>query len=534
MKMQRATKKLQTTLAFLFATVLFIGLLSGCTSKEEAGTSSDIPTKTISLYIDKKEGVDDKKFANQNIDLGTSTPSDINKEPEIVSVTISAAGDTTLGINTKMSYSGSFNEYYDRFGSAYFLKEVQEILAKDDFTIVNLEGPLTVSNERQTKLYNHKGKPEYAKILRQGSIEAVSLSNNHTMDYGLSGYQDTVNALSEVEIAWAMDGSYGIYETKGIKIGFVSVDEHYNGSLVEFWLESSITKLREQGADIVIACIHWGRAEDEKTSRIDDYQVKLSKKCIDWGYDLVVGNHSHVLQGINKYKGKYITYCLGNFCYGGSKNPVDKDSGIFQQTFTFIDGKLQIDDNVTFIPCSSSSVSNKNNYQPTIASGSDALRIIEKMNVYSAQFGVVFDSNGYITNKILTEQDKSDAYYAVFLQSLEENKLGSNIGHIGIDISSLELFDTSYLEGLFEAWADRLDVNILIGSKEQITESGYHTHTSNGVGRIFIFETAEWSNLQVTCNLSRLVTLLNYMNEDFTAAYADDNWEVQKGVYIQK
>ena len=103
MKMQRATKKLQITLAFLFATVLFIGLLSGCTSKEEAGTSSDIPTKTISLYIDKKEGVDDKKCANQNIDLGTSTPSDINKEPEIVSVTISAAGDTTLGINTKMS-----------------------------------------------------------------------------------------------------------------------------------------------------------------------------------------------------------------------------------------------------------------------------------------------------------------------------------------------------------------------------------------------------------------------------------------------
>ncbi|MGI6537305.1 MAG: CapA family protein [Caldicoprobacterales bacterium] len=83
---------------------------------------------------------------------------------------------------------------------------------------------------------------------------------------------------------------------------------------------------------------------------------------MDWGYDLIIGNHFHVLSGINKYKGKYIVYSLGNFCYGGSKNPKDKDTGIFQQTFTFVDGILQTDDNVKFIPCTISSTVKTNNY----------------------------------------------------------------------------------------------------------------------------------------------------------------------------
>jgi hypothetical protein len=529
--MQGTTMRLKTMLIFLLAALLFILLFTSCTKNIDM---DNVSAKTSYPQKDKEEDSNDKKHAAINTDLSTSIPSDPGNEPEIVRITISAAGDTTLGINSKMSYSGSFDEYYDRYGSAYFLKNVHEILAKDDFTIVNLEGPLTTSNEKQKKLYNHKGKPEYVSILKDGSVEAVSLSNNHTLDYGLSGYQDTVEALTNAGIAWASNDSYGIFETKGIKIGFVSVDEHYNGSLIEGWLESGITRLKEQGADLVIACIHWGRAEDEKTSRISEYQIELSQKCIDWGYDLVIGNHAHVLQGINRYKGKYITYCLGNFCYGGSKNLADKDTGIFQQTFTFIDGKVQTDDNVRFIPCRSSSASNKNNYQPAMASGSEALRIINKMNIYSAQFGVVLDADGNTVQNTLTEQDKSNAFYAIFLQSLKETDMGSHVSHVGIDITSLELSNSTYLEGLLQDWADESKVNILIGSKAELIESGYHIHTSNGIGRIFIFERVEWANLQVTCNLSRLVTLLNYINEDFTAAHADGAWEVQKGVYIQK
>lgn len=108
----------------------------------------------------------------------------------------------------------------------------------------------------------------------------------------------------------------------------------------------------------------------------------------------MLGHHPHVLQGIEEYQGKYIVYSLGNFCFGANRNPKDKDCIIFQQTFTFRDGILQDDTETRIIPCSVSSVSNRNDYRPTPAEGEDAQRIIERMNEYSADFGVHIDENG--------------------------------------------------------------------------------------------------------------------------------------------
>lgn len=495
--------------------LLFLFLLAGCSPKKEAD----------------KPLLDEQSLANTGTSKKDEQGEEV-KEPEVISVTITAVGDVTLGINTKMTYPGSFDEYYDKYGPSYFFENVKDIFENDDFTLINLEGPLTNSNDRQNKLFNHRGKPEYVNILKEGSIEGVSLSNNHTLDYGYSGYQDTMDNLSKAGISWASEEHYGIYETKGIKIGFISIDEHYNGPLAEAWLESGIKKLREEGVDITIASPHWGSAESENTTRVDDYQIELGKKCIDWGYDLVIGNHPHVLQGIDKYKGKYITYCLGNFSFGGSRNPRDKDCGIFQQTFTFIDGELQEDDNIRFIPTRTSSISNRNDYQPMVATGKEAQRIITKMNTLSAPYGISFDSDGYPSQVILTEKDKADAYFKVFLKSLDANKLENYIKYVGFDISSLNLSDTSYLEGLFKSWGEKSGFEILVGSKSQLVEAQYNVYANKRIGRIFIYEEAEWSNLQVRCRLSRLITMLNYIREDYTGAYADGTWEIQKGKHI--
>ncbi|HZJ57283.1 MAG TPA: CapA family protein [Clostridia bacterium] len=518
-------KKDKAYITSLSIFLVLMWLLSGCYSGEGAD---------ILNPVDESGPPYSGAVINPPTHHCESVDIDMEKEPEVVTVTITATGDCTLGINSKMVYPESFDAYYDDYGPSYFFQNVRDILGEDDFTIVNLEGPLTTSNDEQTKIHNHKGKPEYVDILREGSVEAVSLSNNHTFDYGISGYEDTVNALDQAGITWAGDDSYGLFEAKGVKIGFVSVDEHYNGPLVEVRLKAGVEELRRQAADIAIACIHWGRAEDENTSRVDDYQVELGKKCIDWGYDLIIGNHPHALQGIDRYRGKYITYCLGNFCYGGNKNLKDGDSGIFRQVFTLVDGELQTDDNVQFIPCSSSSVADVNDYRPTIASGAEGHRIITKMNAYSAQYGVVFDLGGCITTKSLSDGDRSDAYYSIFLESIREDALGDDIEYVAIDISSLDLSDSSYLMGLFEIWAKESDVKVFLGTKEQIVEAGYHNYAGAGTGRVFIFSSPKWSNLQVTCSLSRLVTMLNYMRDDYTAAYANEDWVAQKGGYIQK
>jgi poly-gamma-glutamate synthesis protein (capsule biosynthesis protein) len=145
----------------------------------------------------------------------------------------------------------------------------------------------------------------------------------------------------------------------------------------------------------VIACVHWGQDYEYE---LQPTQLVMGRQLIDLGYDLVIGNHPHVLQSMEVYKGKFICYSLGNFCYGGNKNPKDKDSGIFQQTFTFRDGVLQPKIDARLIPCFLSGKTDKNNYRPTPAKDEEFDRIIKKINTASQDFGFAWNEDGtYVT-----------------------------------------------------------------------------------------------------------------------------------------
>lgn len=311
--------------------------------------------------------------------------------PKTVELTLTFVGDCTLGTNQNHPYENTFHQYYDENGADYFLKNVQQIFAADDLTVVNLEGSLTNATERVEKLYNHKGPPEYVQILTGASVEVATMGNNHRLDYGQIGFQETVETLESAQIDYCYDDVYLIREVKGIKVGFVSVSAYDDGDGVEYYLNKGYNVLRQAGCSIVIACIHWG---EDKMYIPNEFQTTLGHKMIDMGYDLVVGCHPHVLQGIECYKGKYICYSLGNFCYGGSRNPADKDSGIFRQKFTLIDGVVQPRSDVQFLPCSLSGRSDWNDCQPRLLTGKEYLRVIEKMNTISAAFGFVLDENG--------------------------------------------------------------------------------------------------------------------------------------------
>lgn len=312
-------------------------------------------------------------------------------EPEVISLTVSAAGDVSLGILQIHGYAGTFREMYDLQGPAYFFQNVKHIFEEDDMTIVNFEGVLTESTDLVEKQYNIKGDPSYIEILPLGSIEAVSFGNNHRMDYGQQGSDDTVALFEENNISYAYDDKLGIYETQGIRIGFVSVNEVYDGEAVEVWLEEGIKQLQGENVNLIIACCHWGI---EMESYPNDYQQDLGRKCIDWGADLVLGCHPHILQGIEIYNGKFILYSMGNFCFGGNRNPKNKETMIFQQTFTFIDGVKQEDLQAKVIPCYISSVMSRNDYCPTPAEGGNYTSILEKINTLSEPFGTKFAEDG--------------------------------------------------------------------------------------------------------------------------------------------
>ena len=316
-------------------------------------------------------------------------------EPEIVTITVSAAGDVTMGNYVGQIYAYSFRETYEQQQSdEYFLENVFDIFARDDMTLVNLEGVLTDSDAASSgRTYNIKGDPKYARILTSGGVEAVSMANNHRLDFGAKGTNDTVAALEEEGIVYAYDKNIGIYETKGIRIGYVSVNALSKSREMENMMQDGIVRLREENADIILACCHWGVEKDNYPT---DYQQRFGKLCIDWGADLVIGHHPHVVQGIEEYKGRYIAYSVGNFCFGANRNPADKDTMILQQTFTFVDGEKQEDAVLQVIPCSISSMRDRNDYRPTPAKGEEAQRIIDRINSYSEGFGVKFDENGYV------------------------------------------------------------------------------------------------------------------------------------------
>lgn len=211
------------------------------------------------------------------------------------------------------------------------------------------------------------------------------MANNHRLDYKEQGTKDTVAALESVGIAYAYDENVDIFETKGIRIGMISVNEVGDGAAVERYIQDGIAKLREQEADLILLSCHWGI---EKDNYPESYQQELGRKAIDWGVDLVIGHHPHVLQGIEEYQGKYIIYSLANFCFGANRNPSDKDTMIFRQTFHFVDGERTEETSINVIPCSVSSVTHRNDYQPTPATGEEANRIIGRINEYSRDFGV--------------------------------------------------------------------------------------------------------------------------------------------------
>ena len=98
---------------------------------------------------------------------------------------------------------------------------VQEYFT-NDLTLVNLEGVFTESNAAVQKAYRFKGPPEYTNILTLGSVEMVSLGNNHSRDYGETGYADTVSALSAAGISYTDTDAPAIYQMGDLLVGVVS------------------------------------------------------------------------------------------------------------------------------------------------------------------------------------------------------------------------------------------------------------------------------------------------------------------------
>lgn len=377
-KRQRKLKRLMVLLVscFLFCTVLLLAVKGISLLKNDSGTAQADAELSTGFEMDNEWS--DEPNGSTDLEGQEPTP---EPTPEVIRLTVSAAGDCTLGTDENFDESTSFNAKYNAVGDpSYFFREVKSVFEADDLTIVNFEGTLTTRGERKDKTYAFRGKPEYTSILTEGSVEAVNLANNHSFDYGNDSYEDTKMYLTDAGIISFGYDRNAVMDIKGVKVGLIGIYELPYGMESANLLRENIESVKSEGAQLIIVSFHWG---SEKENYPDSIQKELAHIAIDEGAHLVLGHHPHVLQGIEVYKGRNIVYSLGNFCFGGNKNPSDKDTMIFQQTFTITNGVVEEDNVNNVIPCSLSSRSDHNNYQPMILDGEEKDRVMNRILTYS-------------------------------------------------------------------------------------------------------------------------------------------------------
>ena len=230
--------------------------------------------------------------------------------------------------------------------------DIVQLTSHADLAFGNLEIPLTNSRTRTLRKsaaelqrkdqFILKADPRHARFLSGSGIGAVSLANNHAMDYGFAGLSEMTALLDHYKIAHAGAGPNATSAMKaaivsvrgGKKIALLSVMAFQSTAALRKTTPATLTspgvgvlnlsgtvdtkarnklarwiKSARQNADFVVVGIHWGI---ERKNLPTPYQVSLGRALVDAGADVVWGNHPHVLQGAEMYKGNLIMYSMGN------------------------------------------------------------------------------------------------------------------------------------------------------------------------------------------------------------------------------
>lgn len=275
--------------------------------------------------------------------------------PEPEYFVISMVGDCTLSSSQLYPH---FEYILDGDMSWPFSGTVQYF--EDDYlTIANLECSLSAEKLHGSSTFWFCGAEENAQILVDGCVDFVTLANNHTMDFGQKGLDNTKASLDKYGVPYAGPNESYVFEREdGIRVGLFAAK--WLATQAEITAGVSALAQRED-VDIVICLMHWG---NEGSYRVTESQRQLGQAAIDAGADIVYGSHPHVLQQVDEYNGGYIVNSLGNWSFGGNTAPRDRDTAIVQFTVKRdVDGSISVE-GWEAIPCRLSSTEAYNDYRP--------------------------------------------------------------------------------------------------------------------------------------------------------------------------
>ncbi len=289
-------------------------------------------------------------------------------------VNLTFGGDCTLGGDG--AGGKRFAQVVEKNGYAYPFAELQALFAADDLTLVNLEGVLTDRKyDKAEKAFTFLGAPEYAAIFTLGSVECVTLANNHALDYGAAGKADTIATLNAQGIAYCDETYVTVLDKDGVRIGFT-------GSGLRFDVETYLAQANALYGVGCVAIVHSLHMGEEYADTLTATQQTAAGFAAEHGAALVVGHHPHVAQGMAVYGDTPVVYSLGNCVFGGNTDPKDYDACLLSATLRFTDGAL-VSEQLTLWPISLSGSGSRNDYQPRLLTGEDAQRVLDKMQATS-------------------------------------------------------------------------------------------------------------------------------------------------------
>ena len=292
-------------------------------------------------------------------------------------VTITFLGDCTLGgeEKTKTAWFG-FVQTVGHEGFAYPFRNLLSLTGTDDLTVANLEGVLSDRDlPKVKKKYSFIGPTAFTEILREGSVECVTIANNHSHDYDTAGYKDTQSALTNAGIAFFGTDSVAVWKnSEGLLIGFLGVSGSLSGNRAKAYQQQA-EKLQDAGCAAIITVMHAGT--EYSYDPPDGYQKQITNLAVPVS-SLIIGHHPHVVQGYTLLNGVPVVYSLGNCVFGGNTMPRDFDALVVQAVLHFTDGSPDRID-LHFWPIRISSDSHYNNYSPRFLADQDARRVLQKM-----------------------------------------------------------------------------------------------------------------------------------------------------------
>ncbi len=280
-------------------------------------------------------------------------PSRTTVAPTLPSPTATATGSPDGSGDLTLAFGGDvhFEEYLAPLArDPHGLDELRSTLGAADLSVVNLETAITERGTPIGKEFHFRAPATALRTLANAGVDAVSMANNHGADFGAVGLRDTLAARTSspipvVGIGADEDEAFApaTLEAKGVKVAVFGASQVYEMTLANWSADADspgiasaapLGRLRTAVAtasrthDLVVVFMHWGL---DYQPCPDGLSTSTARALEQAGADVVVGGHSHRVNGAGWLGRAYVAYGLGNFVWWRSREP-DSRTGVLTLT----------------------------------------------------------------------------------------------------------------------------------------------------------------------------------------------------------